>query len=152
MSEHRARISWKKSKGEFTRGKFSLEHTCSFDGGATIPASASPSVVPPPYSNATAIDPEEAFVAAISSCHMLTFLYVASRQGYEVESYEDEAIGVMSKDANGVAWVSSVTLKPTIAYGDRIPSRDEVDRLHHAAHAGCFIANSVKTAIKVNQQ
>src|SRR5438552_8439411 len=94
MSEHKAIIRWKSTSGEFLKGKYSREHTWTFDGGLTVPASSSPAVVPLPYSNPANVDPEEAFVASISSCHMLTFLYLASRAGSEVESYEDEAVGV----------------------------------------------------------
>src|SRR6185369_2304863 len=98
MSEHKAIISWKRTSADFLAGKYAREHTWTFDGGATVPASPSPSVVPAPYSNAALVDPEEAFVAAISSCHMLTFLYLACRQGFQVDKYQDEAIGVMTKN------------------------------------------------------
>lgn len=132
------------------KGKYSREHTWAFDGGVTVPASPSPSVVPVPWSNPAHVDPEEAFVASIASCHMLTFLYVAAKAGFVVASYRDEAIGVMTKNERGVAWVSKVTLAPEIAYaGDKQPSAAEIATLHHAAHDGCFIANSVKTEIVV---
>lgn len=115
-----------------------------------IPASPSPSAVRIPYSNPASVDPEEAFIAAISSCHMLSFLYLASKQGFEVDSYEDHAAGVTSKNERRVAWVSSVVLRPRIAYrGARIPSPEEERELHHEAHEQCFIANSVKTEISV---
>ena len=150
MSEHKATIRWTHSRGEFLKGTYSREHTWTFDGGVVVPASPSPSAVPRPYSNEANVDPEEAFVASISSCHMLTYLYLASKQGIEVASYEDDAVGTMTKNDRGVPWVSSVVLTPRILYaGDRQPSHDEEDRLHHAAHEGCFIANSVKTAITV---
>jgi organic hydroperoxide reductase OsmC/OhrA len=150
MSEHKATISWKGGSPEFLQGKYSREHTWSFDGGLTVPASPSPSVVPAPWSNPANVDPEEAFVAAISSCHMLTFLYLASRRGFQVVSYRDEAVGVMTKNERGVPWVSRVTLRPQIAYGgDKRPAPDDEARLHHAAHEQCFIANSVKTEVVV---
>ena len=114
MSEYKATISWKRSFGDFLKGKYSREHTWSFDGGATVAASASPSAVPLPYSNPACVDPEAAFVAAISSCHMLTFLYLAYREGFQIDSYGDDAVGVMTKGENGVPWVSSVTLHPKI--------------------------------------
>src|SRR5207248_8449572 len=121
MSEHRAAIRWKRTSPEFLKGKYSREHTWTFDGGATIAASASPSGVPLPYSNRACVDPEEAFVAAISSCHMLTFLYLAYREGFQIDSYDDDAVGVMTKGKNGVPWVSSVTLHPEIAYsGEKV--------------------------------
>jgi organic hydroperoxide reductase OsmC/OhrA len=151
MAEHKAIISWKRTSPDFLKGKYSREHTWTFDGGLTIPASPSPSVVPVPYSNPAHVDPEEAFVASISSCHMLTFLYVASKQGFQLDSYEDEAVGVMSKNESGVPWVSLVTLKPKIAYtGEKLPTPAEKERLHHMAHEQCFIANSVKTKIVVD--
>ena len=150
MSEHKAIVKWRHSQGEFLKGTYSREHTWTFDGGMTIPASPSPSAVRPPFSNPANVDPEEAFVASISSCHMLTYLYVASKQGFELASYEDEAIGVMTKNERGIPWVSSVVLRPRIVYsGAKSPTREEEDRLHHAAHEQCFIANSVKTEIKV---
>ena len=150
MSEHKATITWKRTSPEFLKGKYSREHSWTFDGGLTIPASPSPSNVPLPYSNPAHVDPEEAYVASISSCHMLTFLYLASRQGFQVDSYEDEAIGTMSKNEKGVPWVSTVTLNPKIVYsGEKLPTPSDEERLHHLAHEQCFIANSVKTEISV---
>ncbi len=150
MSEHKAIISWKRASPEFLAGKYSREHTWKFDGGVTVPASPSPSVVPMPYSNPAHVDPEEAYVASISSCHMLTYLYLASKQGFQVDTYEDEAIGIMTKNEKGVPWVSSVTLHPQIAYsGGKLPTPTDEARLHHLAHEQCFIANSIKTAVTV---
>lgn len=150
MSEHKATINWIRTSPDFLRGNYSREHTWSFDGGATVPASPSPSVVPAPYSNAANVDPEEAFVAAISSCHMLTYLYLACQQGFQVDSYQDEAVGVMTRNERGVPWVSSVTLRPQIAYsGDKLPAPADEDRLHHLAHEQCFISNSIKTDVRV---
>src|SRR5713101_8397702 len=114
MSEHKANISWKCTSADFLKGKYSREHTWTFDGGLSVPASPSPTVVPVPYSNPAHVDPEEAFVASLSSCHMLTYLYLASKQGFQVDSYEDEAVGSMAKDERGVPWVSSITLDPKI--------------------------------------
>ena len=150
MSEHKATISWKCTSPDFLGGKYSREHTWKFDGGLTMPASPSPSVVPVPYSNPAHVDPEEAFVAAISSCHMLTFLFLAYQQGFRVDSYRDEAVGVMTKNQKGVPWVSSVMLHPQIAYsGDKLPTPIDEDHLHHLAHEQCFIANSIKTEVIV---
>ena len=150
MSEHKATIRWKRANPDFLGGQYSREHTWSFDGGLTVPASPSPANVPAPYSNPAHVDPEEAFVAAISSCHMLTYLYLASRQGFQVDSYDDEAIGAMTKNEKSVPWVSLVTLRPQIAYsGDKLPSPADEERLHHLAHEQCFIANSIKTAVSV---
>ena len=152
MSDHRATIRWQFAGGDFLKGRYSREHTWTFDGGATVPASPSPSIVPKPFSNPESVDPEEAFVASISSCHLLTFLYLASKAGFEIQSYEDEAVGTMSKNENGVPWVSAVVLKPRIVYvGEKRPSSADEDRLHHDAHEQCFIANSVKTDIKVER-
>ena len=150
MAEYRATIRWTLGSGEFLKGRFSREHTWTFDGGATVPASASPGVVPAPYSNPAGVDPEEAFVAAIASCHMMTYLHVASRAGFVVERYEDEAVGVLRKNERGAIWVAAVTLHPRIAYGgDEHPSAEDEHRLHELAHEQCFIANSVKTEIMV---
>jgi organic hydroperoxide reductase OsmC/OhrA len=150
MSEHKATISWKRTSPDFIKGKYSREHSWTFDGGLTIPASPSPSVVPAPYSNPANVDPEEAYVASISSCHMLTFLYLASKQGFQVDSYEDQAVGLMSKNEKGAAWVSAVTLNPKITYsGEKLPAAEDQAHLHHLAHEQCFIANSVKTTITV---
>jgi organic hydroperoxide reductase OsmC/OhrA len=150
MSEHKATVRWKLESGDFLKGRYSREHTWTFDGGLTVPASPSPGVVPVPYSNPAHVDPEEAYVAAISSCHMLTFLYVAMRQSIVVERYEDDAVGVMRKNEGGAIWISAVTLNPRIAYGgEKRPSADDEERLHHLAHEQCFIANSVKTEITV---
>jgi organic hydroperoxide reductase OsmC/OhrA len=153
MSEHRATIRWKRTGPDFLKGQYSREHSWTFDGGLTVPASPSPSVVPAPYSNAAHLDPEEAFVASIASCHMLTYLFVAQRQGFQVDSYDDEAVGVMTKNDRGIPWVSSVTLSPKISYsGTKHPSPADEGRLHHQAHEQCFIANSVKTEITVGSR
>lgn len=151
MAEHRATINWRRTSPDFLLGKYSREHTWSFDGGVTVPASSAPSVVPVPYSNPAAVDPEEAFVASVSSCHMLSFLYVACKQGFEIDSYADEAIGHMTRNEKGIPWVGTVVLNPRIAFsGRRIPTAEELEHLHHQAHEQCFIANSIKTEIKVN--
>jgi organic hydroperoxide reductase OsmC/OhrA len=105
--------------------------------------------VKPPYCNPANVDPEEAYVASISSCHMLTFLWFASRQGFSVTSYEDDAVGVMTKNERGIPWVSSVVLHPRIVYAGAPPSPEVEEQLHHKAHEGCYIANSVKTVITV---
>ena len=150
MSEHKAIVKWKLSEGDFLKGTYSREHTWTFDGGLTVPASSSPAAVRVPFSNPANVDPEEAYVASLSSCHMLTYLYVASRKGFEVSSYEDEAIGLMSKNERGIPWVSLVTLYPRITFkGPKVPTAEEQTALHHAAHEQCFIANSVKTEVKV---
>jgi len=150
VSNHKATIRWQRTSDEFLKGKYSREHTWTFDGGAVVPASPSPSVVPVPYSNPANVDPEEAFVASLSSCHMLTFLYLAGRKGFQVDSYDDEAVGVITKNERNVPWVSTVTLHPKIVYsGPKRPSRADEEHLHHDSHEQCFIANSVKTEVLV---
>ena len=150
MSEHKAIIRWNRVGPDFLKDKYSREHSWTFDGGLTVAASPSPSVVPAPWSNAASVDPEEAFVASISSCHMLTFVWLASRAGFVCDSYEDEAGGVMTKNERGVPWVSTVTLRPRLAWsGDKLPTPADLERLHHAAHEQCFIAKSVNTEIIV---
>lgn len=152
MSEHKATITWKRTRGDFLTGKYPREHTWSFDGGFTMPASPAPSVVPMPYSNPAHVDPEEAFVASISSCHMLTFLYLASKQGFQVDSYDDAAVGTMTNNEKGVPWMSLVTLNPKIIYsGEKLPAPADEEHLHHLAHEQCYIANSIKTVIVVGQ-
>ena len=150
MAEHKATVRWTLpgDAEAFLKGRYSREHTWTFDGGVTVPASPAPSVVPVPYSNPAAVDPEEAYVASIASCHMLTFLYVAMREGFVVERYEDDALGVMRKNERGAVWVAAVTLRPRIVYGgEKRPTAADVDHLHHLAHEQCFIASSVKTEI-----
>jgi organic hydroperoxide reductase OsmC/OhrA len=151
MSEHKATVSWKQSSGDFLKGTYSRVHSWTFDGGHTVPASPSPSIVPHPFSNQACVDPEEAFVASISSCHLLTFLHLASKAGVAVVGYEDEAVGTLTKNEQGRLWVSSVVLHPRIAYVGQPPAREVEDELHHRAHETCFIANSVKTAIRVQR-
>jgi organic hydroperoxide reductase OsmC/OhrA len=143
------RIAWEKGEDEsFIDDKYSRVHRWIFDGGVEVPASASPHVVPLPYSSEKAVDPEEAFVAALSSCHMLWFLSIAARRKLIVESYEDNAEGVMGKNADGRVAMTKVTLRPWVRFGgDRSPSDEEIDAIHHEAHEKCFIANSVKTVV-----
>lgn len=150
MAEHTAKIHWRCDSPDFLKGRYSREHTWTFDGGLVVAASPAPSVVPAPWSNPVCVDPEEAFVASLSSCHMLTFLFLASKRGFQVGEYEDNAVGILSKNERGVPWISSVTLNPKISYGgEKIPNAEEEDRLHHDAHEQCFIANSVKTEVSV---
>jgi len=118
-----------------------------FDGGIEVPASSSPHVVPVPLSAANAVDPEEAFVAALSSCHMLWFLSIAAKRGFVVDSYRDEAVGVMGKDADGRRAITTVTLRPAVEYAGKAPSREEAAAMHAESHDLCFIANSVKTEV-----
>ena len=148
--EYRATVLWKRGDAKFTDQRYSRGHSWSFDGGITVPGSSSPASVRLPYSVAEAVDPEEAFVAAVSSCHMLTFLYVAAKQGFVVDSYADEAVGEMTKNERGRMWVSRVTLAPAITFsGDKRPTSEQLGELHHLAHDECYIANSVKSEVVV---
>jgi organic hydroperoxide reductase OsmC/OhrA len=148
MSRYRAVIEWTRVGARFTDSRYSRGHRWRFDGGVEVPASASPQVVPLPMSVTAAVDPEEAFVASLSSCHMLFFLSLASRQGFVVDDYRDEAVGVMARDAGGKLAMTQVTLRPLVRYGgEKRPSAAEEEALHHAAHEECFIARSVRTVV-----
>jgi organic hydroperoxide reductase OsmC/OhrA len=138
-----------RSDGEFTSGRYSRRHQWRFDGGAAVTASSSPDVVPPPMSDAAGVDPEEALVASVASCHMLWFLALAQQAGFEVESYEDSAEGEMGRIAPGRMAITRIALRPKIAFAGRQPSPDELARLHHEAHDRCFIANSLTSEIVV---
>lgn len=147
---HVAVIDWEDHGPDFAAGKYSREHTWTFDGGVSVPASPSPSVVPAPWSNAANVDPEEAFLAAIASCHMLTFLWLASKAGFVVARYHDEAEAVLAKNERRIPWVSQATLHPRIEWsGERTPTLAELTELHERAHVECFIANSVRTEIRI---
>ena len=154
MSEYGAVIRWQKAEDEaFSDNQYSRGHTWEFDGGITVPASSSPHVVPLPFSVEANVDPEEAFIAALSSCHMLTFLGIAAKQKYVIDSYVDDAIGVLEEDESGRSSVTKVTLRPRIEFvGSKVPSSAQLDKLHHLAHNNCFIANSVKTEIRVEMR
>ena len=145
---HTAIIHWTLQGPDFLAGRYSREHTWIFDGGVTVPASPSPHIVPAPWSNAAGVDPEEAFVAAVASCHMLWFLHMAKDAGYIVARYEDRAEGEMTRNEQGKLWVSRVTLRPLIAWtGGEAPNASVVAELHHRAHDECFIAKSIRTEV-----
>ena len=153
MSEYRATIEWSRGDAKFIDQRYSRAHRWRFDGGVEVPASSSPHVVRVPLSDPNAVDPEEAFVASLSSCHMLFFLSFAARDGFIVDDYIDEAIGIMERDADGRTAMTVVTLRPTVTFsGDRRPTESELDALHHEAHDACFIANSVKTEVRCEPQ
>ena len=150
MATHSATVRWSLTGSGFLTRQYSREHTWSFDGGLTVRASASPHVVAAPWSTAAAIDPEEAFVASVSSCHMLWFLHVACDAAFVIDSYEDEAVGLMTSNDRKVPWIRRITLRPQITWGgDRTPSAIEVQDLHRLAHQKCFIAASIKTEVVV---
>ncbi len=151
MSEHpyTAVIRWDRGDEVFTDNRYSRAHTWRFDGGLEIPASSSPHVVRLPFSIEAAVDPEEAFVAALSSCHMLSFLYVVAKRGFRVDRYIDAATGNLSRNAAGKLAMTRVTLHPDVTFsGEKQPSRTEIDELHHQAHEECFIASSVNTDVR----
>jgi organic hydroperoxide reductase OsmC/OhrA len=148
--QYHASVHWERGAAIFTDNRYSRGHTWGFDAGLTVPASSSPHVVRVPYSVEAAVDPEEALVAAISSCHMLWFLSLAAGAGLCVDDYRDDAVGVMGKNAAGKVALLSVKLRPRIAFsGAKRPSAAQIDSLHHRAHEECFIANSVTAEITV---
>jgi organic hydroperoxide reductase OsmC/OhrA len=148
MAEYTVGVQWQRKDEVFTDNRYSRGHVWQFDGGVQVPASSSPHVVPLPFSVAEAVDPEEAFVAALSSCHLLWFLSIAAKRGFVVESYRDEALGLMAKRPNGKLAMTRVTLRPSVAFaGDNRPSPTEFDQMHHESHEQCFIANSVITEV-----
>ena len=146
---HTALVRWDVGADDFLGKRYSRAHTWTFDGGVVVPASSSPHVVPLPMSDASAVDPEEAFVAALSSCHMLWFLDIAARAGYAVQRYEDAADGRMGRNAAGKLVVDVVTLRPRVRFaGARVPDAAALAALHHEAHEECFLANSVRCEIR----
>jgi len=149
MSEYTVVIQWERNGALFTDNRYSRGHRWTFDGGIEVPASSSPHVVPLPRSVAEAIDPEEAFVAALASCHMLAFLSIAAKQGYTVESYRDEPLGILAKNAEGKHAMTETTLRPRVSFsGEKRPTAAQHEALHHQAHEQCFIASSVKTNVR----
>jgi organic hydroperoxide reductase OsmC/OhrA len=150
LSTYTATIRWSRSgDGDFSKGQYSRAHEWAFDGGAVIPASPSPHVVPAPWSDQAGVDPEEAFVASLSSCHMLFFLDFARRAGFVVDDYVDEAEGVLENRPDGKMAMTRVTLRPRVTWGGNAPDEAAIADLHHRAHEACFIANSVTTEVIV---
>ncbi|HEY3046047.1 MAG TPA: OsmC family protein [Polaromonas sp.] len=149
MAQYSAEILWQRGEQDFLGNRYSRRHVLRFDGGAEVAGSSSPHVVPVPMSDAAAVDPEEAFVASLSSCHMLWFLSIAAKRKFCVDRYADAAVGVMAKNAEGKMAMTVVTLRPEVRFsGERLPTREQLEQLHHEAHAECFIANSVKTEVR----
>lgn len=150
MHTYKAVVTWNRGDQTFTDNRYSRGHAWRFDGGIEVPASSSPYVVPVPMSVAANVDPEEAFVAAVSSCHMLFFLNIAAKGGFVIDRYADSASGVMEKNAEGRIAMTRITLHPHIAFGgERHPTAEEIARMHHESHEQCFIANSIKTEVIV---
>lgn len=150
MSEYTATMHWQRQPGEaFNDNRYHRRHDWHFDGGAVVPGSSSPRTVPLPWSDAAAVDPEEAFVAALASCHLLWFLHLAGKAGWVVDDYRDAAVGVMARNAGGKLAMTEVTLRPVVRFaGERRPTAQQHESLHHDAHAQCFIAQSVTSAVR----
>jgi organic hydroperoxide reductase OsmC/OhrA len=149
MSHYSAETLWERRDANFLDNRYSRRHVLRFDGGLEVPGSSSPSVVPLPMSDASALDPEEAFVSSLSSCHMLWFLTMAVKRKFCVDRYFDAATGVMEKNAEGKVAMTVVTLHPEVTFsGEKLPTRAELDKMHHDAHEACFIASSVKTDVR----
>lgn len=149
-----ANVQWQRdADATFTDQRYSRRHELRFDGGAVVAASSAVSSVPLPWSDPSAIDPEEMLVAALASCHMLWFLWLAAKAGHVVDRYSDAAVGVMTNNAAGKLWLSQVTLRPAVIFASgRAPTRESLDALHHEAHEECFIANSVKSEVRCEPQ
>lgn len=153
MHEYGAKVSWARNGAKFSDNRYSRGHEWSFDGGVKVSASSSPLSVPVPYSVVAAVDPEEALVAATSSCHMLWFLSLAAKRGFVVEQYVDDAFGIMEKNAGGKLAFSRITLRPRIEFSaERQPSASDLDALHQAAHAECYIANSLACEVTIDAE
>lgn len=149
MAKFVAKVVWVRDQQPFLDNRYSRAHRWEFDGGLAVPASSSPLSVPEPMSDPSAVDPEEALVAAASSCHMLFFLSLAAQGGFVVERYEDNAVGLMEKGADGTMSMTRITLAPHIAFDGKAPGAQELDALHHAAHGKCYIANSIRAEVVV---
>jgi organic hydroperoxide reductase OsmC/OhrA len=150
MSQYKATIVWHRGDQSFADNAYSRGHEWIFDGGLTVPASASPDIVALPMSVAENVDPEEAFVASLSSCHMLFFLAIAAKRGYIVDEYKDSATGILEERDDGKTAMTRVTLRPEARYsGDKIPRREDLEKIHHRSHELCYIANSVLTDVVV---
>ena len=148
MSRYTAQVRWSRGDQPFTDRRYSRVHRLSFDGGVELPGSASPSVVPVPYADPAAVDPEELFVASLSSCHMLWFLSIAARRGFRIDRYHDVASGQMAKDERGLLAITLVVLHPAVRFAGLQPAAEELAAMHEEAHASCFIANSVRSEVR----
>ncbi|NNG23867.1 OsmC family protein [Telluria aromaticivorans] len=150
MKQFEAQVSWQRAGQAFLDGRYSRAHDWQFDGGLRVPASSSPLSVPVPMSDPAAVDPEEALVAAASSCHMLFFLSIAGQRGFTVDSYVDRAVGFLDKDSEGRMAMTRIELRPAIVFdGEVQPTSTELDEVHHLAHERCYVANSLKTEVVV---
>lgn len=146
MSQHLAKISWKRQTKDFAYDTYNRTHTWAFDDGTSLTASAAPEF----NGGSIGVDPEEALVSATASCHMLTFLAIASKKGYVVDTYSDQAIGSLEKIGSGQLAVTKILLSPKVTFsGEKIPSDDQLASLHESAHRNCFIANSIKAEVTI---
>lgn len=149
MSQYHAEVIWEGGGAEFVSGRYSRRHVLRFDGGIDVPGSSSPQVVPLPMSDAAAVDPEEAFVAALASCHMLFFLAIAAARGFRIERYRDVAAGTMANNAEGRLAMVEVVLQPVVEFGPGAePTQAQIEAMHHESHEQCYIANSVRTDVR----
>jgi len=149
MTDYHASISWQRDGAKFTDNRYRRLHTWTFDGGLDVPASASPHSVPLPLSEARAVDPEEALVAAVSSCHMLWFLSIAAKRGFTVDRYDDSPVGTLGTNARGKGAITVITLRPDITFtGDVRPTPDDIAAIHHESHDICCLANSVTAEVR----
>jgi organic hydroperoxide reductase OsmC/OhrA len=150
MAQYSAEIIWDRGDAVFTDNRYPRKHRWRFDGGVEVPGSSSPHSVPLPLSDAHAVDPEEALIAALSSCHMLWFLAIAAKRKFRVDHYRDQAIGTLAKNADGKLYMNVVTLRPDVRFsGDTLPTHEQIEAMHHTAHAECYIANSVKAEVRI---
>ena len=148
--QYTATVAWSRNGAAFTDNRYSRAHEWRFDGGAVVPGSSAPQSVPLPYSDAAAVDPEEALVAAVSSCHMLFFLAFAGKKGWVVDSYTDNAAGTMDKNVDGKTAITRIVLKPRITFAGAAPAQADIDNVHHRAHEACYIANSIKAEVVID--
>lgn len=150
MSEHLATVEWSRGDQDFAGNRYSRAHDWRFDGGAAVRGSSAPTSVPVPMSDPAAVDPEEALVAALSSCHMLFFLAFAAKAGFTVDAYSDEAVGVLGRDERGKTSITTVALRPAVIFsGDQTPDALALEELHHRAHSACYIANSIRAEVTI---
>jgi organic hydroperoxide reductase OsmC/OhrA len=148
--QYSAEIIWQRGDAVFSDNRYSRRHLWRFDGGLEVPASSAPQSVPVPMSDPTAVDPEEAFIASLSSCHMLWFLAIAGKRKFRVDRYRDQASGILEKNPAGKLWVSVVTLHPEVQFsGELLPTPQQIEDMHHSAHTECYIANSVSSQVRV---
>ncbi|WP_079203635.1 OsmC family protein [Pseudomonas sp. CC6-YY-74] len=149
MAEYVAHVIWQHGEQDFLGNRYSRKHLLRFDGGLEVAGSSSPHVVPLPMSDESAVDPEEAFVASLASCHMLWFLSIAAKRRFCVDDYRDSARGLMQANEAGKLFIAQVTLRPAVSFsGERLPTREQIEQMHHQAHEECFIANSVKSEVR----